>query len=240
MNEGKAHFCIQMYHGLLTAENKSWSFRDDGIRWNFSRADSRVRMWVFDVSGTMSFPIFRVSWWFGKTKTDDFVSSSALCISPSGRSRGRGVAFHLATGRTGLYIHIAELNSSLQFWCYQITSTPWRWGLSSRKVGKPSHLDVRENFLELKTSSFFDQSDLLIPVAAVRILRTVLLYKFGTCCASFINTALYDIVQACSLLYIFFHHVIEVWPPLWSSGQSFWLQIQRSRVWFPALPDFSE
>ena len=27
-------------------------------------------------------------------------------------------------------------------------------------------------------------------------------------------------------------------PPLWSSGQSFWLQIQRSRVQFPALPDF--
>ena len=25
-----------------------------------------------------------------------------------------------------------------------------------------------------------------------------------------------------------------------SSGQSFWLQIQRSRVRFPALPDFSE
>ena len=25
---------------------------------------------------------------------------------------------------------------------------------------------------------------------------------------------------------------------LWSSGQSFWLQIQRSRVRFPALPDF--
>jgi hypothetical protein len=24
----------------------------------------------------------------------------------------------------------------------------------------------------------------------------------------------------------------------WSSGQSFWLQIQRSRVHFPALPDF--
>jgi hypothetical protein len=28
------------------------------------------------------------------------------------------------------------------------------------------------------------------------------------------------------------------WPPLWSSGQSSWLQIQRLRVWFPALPDF--
>ena len=27
-------------------------------------------------------------------------------------------------------------------------------------------------------------------------------------------------------------------PPLSSSGQSFWLQIQRSRVRFPALPDF--
>ena len=27
-------------------------------------------------------------------------------------------------------------------------------------------------------------------------------------------------------------------PHLWSSGQSFWLQIQRSRVRFPALQDF--
>jgi hypothetical protein len=27
-------------------------------------------------------------------------------------------------------------------------------------------------------------------------------------------------------------------PPLWSSGQCFWLQIQRSRVRFPALPHF--
>ena len=27
-------------------------------------------------------------------------------------------------------------------------------------------------------------------------------------------------------------------PPLWSSGQSFWLQIQRSRLRSPALPDF--
>ena len=30
----------------------------------------------------------------------------------------------------------------------------------------------------------------------------------------------------------------DVRLPLWSSGQSFWLQIQRSRVRFPALPDF--
>src|SRR5215475_846023 len=27
-------------------------------------------------------------------------------------------------------------------------------------------------------------------------------------------------------------------PSLWSSGQSFWLKIQRSRVRFPALPNF--
>jgi hypothetical protein len=27
-------------------------------------------------------------------------------------------------------------------------------------------------------------------------------------------------------------------PPLWSSVQSFWLHIQRSRVRFPSLPDF--
>ena len=30
------------------------------------------------------------------------------------------------------------------------------------------------------------------------------------------------------------------WPPVWSSGQGIWLQIQRSRVWFPVLPDFPE
>ena len=42
--------------------------------------------------------------------------------------------------------------------------------------------------------------------------------------------------------------VYSLWPveilngrkeaPLWSSGQSFWLQIQRSRVRSTALPDF--
>jgi hypothetical protein len=30
----------------------------------------------------------------------------------------------------------------------------------------------------------------------------------------------------------------ETGPHLWSSGQSFWLQIQRSRGRFPALPHF--
>ena len=32
--------------------------------------------------------------------------------------------------------------------------------------------------------------------------------------------------------------LLALWPPLWSSGQSLWLQIHRSRVRFPALPDF--
>ena len=41
------------------------------------------------------------------------------------------------------------------------------------------------------------------------------------------------------LCVIDYNHKVEgVGPPLWSSGQSFWLQIQRSRVRSPALPDF--
>ena len=46
---------------------------------------------------------------------------------------------------------------------------------------------------------------------------------------------------AFSLSFGFFSYFIVLCilgPPLWSSGQSFWLQIQRSRVRFPALPDF--
>jgi len=38
----------------------------------------------------------------------------------------------------------------------------------------------------------------------------------------------------------FYSPTTYIGPPLWSSGQSFWLQIQRYRVRFPALPDFSE
>jgi hypothetical protein len=32
--------------------------------------------------------------------------------------------------------------------------------------------------------------------------------------------------------------IIGILPPLWSSGQNSRLQVQRSRVRFPALPDF--
>jgi hypothetical protein len=36
----------------------------------------------------------------------------------------------------------------------------------------------------------------------------------------------------------FLVRVSQIWPPLWSNGQSSWLQILRSQVRFPALPDF--
>jgi hypothetical protein len=36
----------------------------------------------------------------------------------------------------------------------------------------------------------------------------------------------------------YFLFVLSVGPPLWASGQSSWLQIQMSRVRFPAPPDF--
>ena len=39
-------------------------------------------------------------------------------------------------------------------------------------------------------------------------------------------------------LHSFWLLIYSKWPPLWSRGQSFWLHIQRSRVWFPALSDF--
>jgi hypothetical protein len=41
-----------------------------------------------------------------------------------------------------------------------------------------------------------------------------------------------------SLLSFFLKHRSGLRPPLWSSSQSSWLQIQRSQVRFPALPDF--
>ena len=45
-----------------------------------------------------------------------------------------------------------------------------------------------------------------------------------------------------SISYVYISWIMQgmwmIWPPLWSSGQSFWLQIQRSRVRSPALPDF--
>jgi len=69
-----------------------------------------------------------------------------------------------------------------------------------------------------------------------------------------VSIALYDDQHFCPL-YVWHHllciwsgtilsvyhmlvFLLLLWPPLWSSGQSFWLQIQRSRVRSPGLPDF--
>jgi hypothetical protein len=47
---------------------------------------------------------------------------------------------------------------------------------------------------------------------------------------------LYVMVLPCILVtrqqHILSSHYVYFWPPLWSGGQSYWLQIQRSRVWF--------
>ena len=52
-------------------------------------------------------------------------------------------------------------------------------------------------------------------------------------CSALLCSALLCSVLFFSVLFYRFRR-----PPLWSSGQSFWLQIQRSRVRFPALSDF--
>jgi hypothetical protein len=50
------------------------------------------------------------------------------------------------------------------------------------------------------------------------------------------------VVMKCSVLpdimVCIFNTVPALIPPLWSNGQSFWLQMQRSGVRLPALPDF--
>ena len=62
-------------------------------------------------------------------------------------------------------------------------------------------------------------------VILVLLYRTMFLFKFINC---HYDTSCYHFcyLSAC------------MGPPLWSSGQSFWPQIQRSWVRFPALPDF--
>jgi hypothetical protein len=55
---------------------------------------------------------------------------------------------------------------------------------------------------------------------------------------AFIKINIGEKIYLCIYLYIYLLLLLLLWPPLWCSGQSSWLQIQRSRVRFPALPDF--
>ena len=77
---------------------------------NFSRADNHVKMWRF--SDVSGIP------------------------SPSSGCAGGLVAPKLMTKTYTAQSRIPKQ----QFWCYQITNTSWRWGRSSRNVGKPPHL----------------------------------------------------------------------------------------------------
>jgi hypothetical protein len=52
------------------------------------------------------------------------------------------------------------------------------------------------------------------------------------------NRACVNLIQLARDIYLFYLFMVYFGPPLWSSGHSFWLQIQRSRVRFPALPHF--
>ena len=62
--------------------------------------------------------------------------------------------------------------------------------------------------------------------------------------SDWISARMYEVLnrhkhsQTLTTAVTFVLHSSEIGPPLWSSGQSFCLQIQRSRVRFPALPDF--
>ena len=86
----------------------------------FSLADSRVNMWSFsDVSGDNSVPIFRVCWWFGRTKTVDSVTTySSVLVLPNHHHT-------LQFGSTKPPAHPEDGD-----------------GVSYRNVGKPSHLDA--------------------------------------------------------------------------------------------------
>jgi len=66
-----------------------------------------------------------------------------------------------------------------------------------------------------------------------RVYRIFTLACFLTLSLSLVNKSMW---QRCRSTFILVFS--WAWPPMWSSGQSFWLQIQRSRVRSPALPDF--
>ena len=89
--------------------------------------------------------------------------------------------------------------------------------------------------LSFSISSLLFSYNLLTPFFATPQSMFHLLYE-----QSQIKTGQHAMQQVQFKLRVLNLYVLFQRPPLWSSGQSFWLQIQRSRVRFPALPDFSE
>jgi len=61
---GSVSYCVMSVLELSRRQNSMKCFRED----------NRVKMWRFsDVSGANSLPTYRVCWWFGSTKTDNWV-----------------------------------------------------------------------------------------------------------------------------------------------------------------------
>jgi hypothetical protein len=84
----------------------------------------------------------------------------------------------------------------------------------------------------------FPSHNILILPPIVRLYWLSLYYDL-----SFTTTARHKHALNCLCVYSQTNFIIRVnldsrWPLLWSSDQSSWLQIQRSRGRFPALPDF--
>jgi hypothetical protein len=98
----------------------------------------------------------------------------------------------------------------------------WDGGEKSRRLVWDGRQSVRTWARKQKT--------LLDPSPGNDWWRHSRLRRLSTCCSELQNAWISDsAIVTCS------------WDlSLWSSGQRSWLQIQRSRVRFPALPDFSD
>jgi hypothetical protein len=80
-----------------------------------------------------------------------------------------------------------------------------------------------------------------VVVAALTFLSSRYLGTTGGCLPSrFLATiaVTYTLIHITVVVIVF--ALYSLWPPLWSSGQSFWLLTQGSRVRFLTLPDVSE
>ena len=124
------------------------------------------------------------------------------------------------------------MNTVINLITISLKSTPTHW---------TNILHPKRNSFAPSTKLYFSLPNVILPVFPPSIFliwfRTRIIgnnafvsYKWF-----YLNNCLtlYLSMKCLFLLYIYIYI-----PPLWSSGQSFWLQIQRSRVRSPALPDF--
>jgi hypothetical protein len=124
------------------------------------------------------------------------------------------------------------------------TSATWPAPGSScgPRFGKPVINRVRHDGASSEAVGCCDEAVIGFLISTdLHVLSTHWLPKFVlTCLRMYVFVSLYVWMYT---YYVCTYECICVFicmdrPPLWSSGQSFWLQSQRSRVRFPALPDF--